>query len=74
MSRDERSPYEIIKEFAEGYLEGMGTSPCRPRSNDVDHWIAGWQAGRKDRQTKNTAIDVYLLSIGLPKQRMVSVV
>jgi len=62
------SPYEIIKEFSEGYLEGIGTGPCRLRFKTVDHWISGWEAGRKDRQTKNTAIDVYLVSINMAKR------
>ena len=68
------SPLEIVKEFTAGYCAGIGNDPCRLRFREVDHWIAGWEAGRKDRVVKNSAIDAHLISIGLSPQNTVSVV
>ena len=67
-------PVAIVREFTSGYVAGIGNDPCRIRFREVDHWIAGWEAGRKHRPVKNAAIDDYLVSVGLPPQNTVSVV
>ena len=68
------SPLAIVREFTAGYVAGIGNDPCRIRFREVDHWNAGWEAGRKDRPVKNAAIDAYLVLVGLPPQSTVSVV
>lgn len=61
--------YEIHREFTKGYAAAIAANG---RSlSESDHWLAGWDAGYAARKQKNDALDVYLISIGLPAQKYV---
>jgi hypothetical protein len=39
--------------------------------SESDHWLAGWDAGYAFRDSKNSLMDEYLVSIGLGRMGVV---
>lgn len=65
--------HQIMREFVRGYCFGLDSSLEQP-IHPSQHWLAGWQAGYKERPHKNAALDRYLESIGQERQAVIEIV
>jgi hypothetical protein len=69
MNEAKETKYDVAKEFSAGFVASL--KPSARLLSESDHWLAGWDAGYAFRDSKNSLMDEYLVSIGLGRMGVV---
>lgn len=65
--------YDVMKQFSEGFIAGIGMTGNANDQTKSEHWHAGYLAGYRNRKVRNECLNEYLISTGREPQAVVRI-